>query len=98
MLCNFVFADPALAAVGNLASNLRLKLSPVAKYFFIADIVRLQHIINKLLRIISVTVRISLTIHPCINGSKRILRIAERKIIFHRIIGIDRANAGKWVR
>lgn len=95
MLCNFVVADPALTAVGDLAGDFRLELSPITQYFFIADIIRLQHIINKLLRIVSVTVRISLTIHPCINSSERILRITERKIIFHRIIGINRANAGK---
>ena len=92
MLYNFVFADPALAAVRNLTSDFRLELSPITQYFFIADIIRLQHIINKLLRIVSVTVRISLAIHPCINSSERILRITERKIIFHRIIGINRAN------
>ena len=97
MLCNFVFTDPALAAVRDLTGDFRLELSPITQYFFIADIIRLQHIINKLLRIVSVTVRISLAIHPCINGGKRILRIAKSHIIFNRIIGVNRTNAGKWV-
>lgn len=73
-----LLADTAFTAVGDLAGDFRLQLSPVPHNLLVANIISLQHIVNKLLRIIPVSVSIRLAITPCIQRSQGILLVTKK--------------------